>query len=89
MDRRRRSPRDPPGLYTRSVQMYRLALTVGEVSLTSVSQVILLLPGSFVAHLDMPLPCGLREGKAASLLPMGDAVGSGCIYGELCKKVAD
>ena len=52
--------------------MCRLALTVGEVSLTSVFQVILLLAGSFVAHLNMPLPCGLPEGKAASLLPPGD-----------------
>ena len=34
--------------------------------------VILLLAGSFVAHLNMPLPCGLLEGKAASLLPPGD-----------------
>ena len=34
--------------------MCRLALTVGEVSLTSMLQVILLLSGSYVAHLDMP-----------------------------------
>ena len=52
--------------------MCRLALTVGEVSVTSMVQVILLLAGSYVAHLDMPLPCGLPEGKAASLLPPGD-----------------
>ena len=31
-----------------------------------------MLTGSYVAHLDMPLPCGLPEGKAASLLPPGD-----------------
>jgi len=53
-------------LYTSSTQMCRLALTVGEASLTSVFQVILLLANSFVTHLDMP------EGKAASLLPPGD-----------------
>ena len=50
----------------------RLALTVGEVSFTSVFQVILLLAGSFVTHLDMPPPCGLPEGKAASLLRPGE-----------------
>ena len=72
MDPRRRSPRGPPGLCTRSIQMCRLALTVGEVSLTSMFQVMLLLAVSYVAHLDMPLPCGLPEGKAASLLPPGD-----------------
>ena len=27
--------------------------------------------GNFAAHSDMPLPCGLPEGKAASLLPPG------------------
>ena len=51
--------------------MRRLALAVGEASLTSVFQVILLYAGSFAAHSDMPLPCGLPEGKAASLLPPG------------------
>ena len=49
--------------------MCRLALTVGEASLTSMLQVILLLSGSYVAHLDMPPICGLPEGKAASQLP--------------------
>ena len=51
--------------------MRRLALTVGEAGVTSVSQVILLHAGNFAAHSDMPLPCGLPEGKAASLLPPG------------------
>ena len=72
MDPRRRSPRGPPGLCTRAIQMCRLALTVGEVSLTSMLQVILLLCGSYVTHLDMPSLCGLPEGKAASQLPPGD-----------------
>jgi len=67
----RRSTRGPPSLYTRAIQMRRLALAVGEASLTSVFQVILLYAGSFAAHSDMPLPCGLPEGKAASLLPPG------------------
>ena len=49
----------------------RLALTVREASLTSVFQVILLYAGSFAAHSDMPLPCGLPEGKAASQLQPG------------------
>ena len=44
---------------------------MGEVSLTSMFQVLLLAIG-YVAHLDMPLPCGLPEGKAVSLLPPGN-----------------
>ena len=36
------------------------------------SQIILLLSSSYVAHSDMPLPCGLPEGKTASLLPPED-----------------
>ena len=69
---RRRSPRGPPGLCTSSSQMCRLALTVGEVIMTSMFQVILLLAGNYVVHLDMPLPCGLPVGKATSQLPPGD-----------------
>ena len=40
--------------------------------MTRMFQVILLLAGNCVVHLDMPLPCGLPEGKAASQLPPGD-----------------
>ena len=34
----REDPRGPPGLCTRAIQMCRLALTVGELSLTSMLQ---------------------------------------------------
>ena len=74
MDPRRRSTQGPPSLYTRTIQMRRLALTVGEASAASVSQVILLHTDRLAVHSDMPPPCGLPEGKAASLLPPGTAV---------------
>ena len=71
MDPRRRSTRGPPSLYTRTIQMRRLALTVGEASVASVFPVIVLETDRLAAHSDMPPPCGLPEGKAASLLPPG------------------
>ena len=74
MDPRRRSTRGPPSLYTRTIQMRKLALTVGEASSPSVFQVILLYSGNFATHSDMPPPCRLPEGKAASLLPPGTAM---------------
>ena len=38
----------------------------------SMFQVILVLAGNYVVHLDMPLPCGLPQGRAASQLPPAD-----------------
>ena len=69
---RRRSTRGPLGLCTRSSQICMLALTVGEERMTSMFQVVLLLARELIAHLDMPLPCGLPEDKAASQLPPGN-----------------